>query len=355
MNQTVPDPSLSTSIGLTPESQDVLDDQTAMEEMKKAFAQIEALKQDESPQEEVEEKPDETASDEPDGAVLEEQTTPPVEGQPEQEKPVADEPPKKKKASVWDTYKREKYALLEEKESLARENQKLKDMLEESVYRGTYHYGKSAYAELDKAMDAKKKAFEEGDTDALIKADVSLIKAQRAVDDLEAWMEEEKRKTPEPTPKAPASDSAPSSKLSAAQNAMAQDWLQEHPDLNPSLPSYQSEKAQKVAGFINHLDSYIAQNNLQHTFYSDAYFQTVNDFIVDLERPSQGATVPTPAASTTASPPVAGVRNSHGTTSPTKQKVEVVLTADERRMARNAGIPEKEWLKYKIEELRSRT
>lgn len=356
MTNTVPDPSLSTSLGLTSESQDILTDDAAMEEMKKAFQQIEALKQGENPEEEEKEEPlieegeehppEETGSsdkteDKPDEKPEEKPSEPPV---------VEDDKKKKTKQPLWDL-KREKYALLEEKEALAEENRKLKEMLDESVYRGTYHYGKSAYGELDKAIESKKKAFEEGDTDALIKADIALIKAQRAVDDLEGWMEEEKRKNPEKEGEKPPAPETPAAvKLSPVQEAMARDWLQENPDLNPSLPSYKQEKARIVSGFIEHLDGYIAQENLQHTLYSDAYFKAIDDFMIDLERPTPTATPSAP----TPSPSVAGVRNSYGTSAPDKQKLAVVLTSDEKRMARNAGISEKEWLKYKIEDLRRR-
>ncbi len=356
MNTTVPDPSVSTATGLPPESEALLTDDSAMDEMKKAFEQIEALKQGEIPEEEdkeasVVEEGDEHPSE--DTEPLDKVEDKPEETSQEQSaesSPVEDDKKKKTKQPLWDL-KREKYALLEEKEALSQENQRLKEMLDESVYRGTYHYGKSAYGELDKAIESKKKAFEEGDTDALIKADIALIKAQRAVDDLESWMEEEKRKTPEQEGEKPLAPETPAAvKLSPVQAAMAQDWLQEHPDLNPSSPSYALEKARTVAGFIEHLDGYIAQNNLQNTLYSETYFKTVNDFIADMERSTPTTTPPVP----TPSPSVAGVRNSHGTSTPDKQKLTVVLTSDEKRMARNAGVSEKEWLKYKIEDMRRR-
>jgi hypothetical protein len=221
-------------------------------------------------------------------------------------------------------------------------------MLEESVYRGTYHYGKSAYGALEKAIEDKKKAIEDADTDALIKADRALIKAERAVEDLEYWLESEKQKTgdSESTKPSASSPQQPVAQISPTQATMAQDWFREHPELNPALPSYRIDKAQQVTGFIQHLDTYIAQNNLQHTYFSAPYFETIDNFIADLEKPMPKA------PSSVSQPSVAGVRNSHGVSVPEKRKMEVVLSADERRMARNAGIPEKEWLKHKIEEMR---
>jgi len=344
-----------TPIGLTPEGTESLDNAAAMAEMQKAFAQIEAMKQGKPLEEETEEKsePEETPSEDSEKNTPEEEKAPDVPDpeEPVEDKPAPDEAKKKKKESVWDTYKREKYALLEEKETLAQENQRLKEMLEESVYRGTYHYGKSAYAALEKAIEDKKKAIEDADTDALIKSDRALIKAERAVEDLEYWLEEEKRKTSETeeTQKAPSTGQPSAPAISPSQAAMAQDWMKEHPDLNPALPSYRIDKAQQVTGFINHLDAYIAQNNLQHTSFTAPYFETINNFIADLEIPAAPSAPTTPPVS---QPSVAGVRNSYGGPSAEKRKLEVVLSADEKRMARNAGIPEKEWLKHKIDELR---
>ena len=356
-------------LGLTRDGVEALDNTAAMAEMQKAFAQIEALKQgQELKDEESTEEPDAPAGQEGQGEeTTETPETDSTEGtpSPEKEKPaeVSEEPPsetpgddtkKKKKDSVWDTYKREKYHLLEEKEALAQENQRLREMLEDSVYRGTWHYGKSAYAALDKAIADKKRALEEGDTDALIQADRDLIKAERAVGDLEDWLEAEKQKTGGTEKTAPSPEKTASPPLSPAQAALAQDWMKEHPDLNPALPSYERDKAQQVAGFINHLDAYIAQNNLQHTYLSGPYFETIDNFIADMERPAIPKTTPaTPSTAPTAgSPSVAGVRNTYGASSGEKRKMEVVLTADEKRMARNAGIPEKEWLKYKIDDMR---
>jgi hypothetical protein len=356
-------------LGLTPEGTAALDNTAAMAEMQKAFAQIDALKQGQAlKDEESPEEPDAPAGQ---GGQGEETTGTPTADSPEaatatpeedkladaDQEPSVETPPddkkKKRKDALWDI-KREKYALLEEKEALAQENQRLKEMLEDSVYRGTWHYGKSAYASLDKAIADKKRALEEGDTDALIQADRDLIKAERAVGDLEDWLEAEKQKTGGTEKTAPSSEKTVTPPLSPAQAALAQDWMKEHPDLNPALPSYERDKAQQVAGFIHHLDAYITQNNLQHTYLSGPYFETIDHFIADLERPAPSKTTPatTPPASTAGSPSVAGVRNTYGASSGEKRKMEVVLTADEKHMARNAGIPEKEWLKYKIDDMR---
>jgi hypothetical protein len=340
-NINTPDPMESTAIGMTAESTHELENENAMSLMQDAFQKIEKLKQGET----LDEEKGEQAEEEPEPDPVEEPASEDVT--PSAEEPPADDK-KTKKLSAWDMYKHEKYRLLEEKERLAQENQRLKEQLEESVYNGTYHYGKSAYAELDKAIDAKKRAFEESDTDAMIKADVALIKAQRGVDDLESWMDAEKRKEPRPS-ETPSTTGQPTYSLSAPQAAMIQDWFQEHPDLNPSSASYVKDKALKVIDFVNYIDGYIAQNNLQHTLMSPDYFQAIDDFIHDMEQPKKKTQPSTPP------PSVAAVKNAYGQSGMngnSRPKVRVTLTADEKRMARNMGVSEEEWAKYKSEEMK---
>ncbi len=333
-----------------------LDDAAAMEEFKKAFTKIEAQKSGEEEAQEDDPPSEEGGEEEgqEDESLPQEDEKEASESPGESPEPHAPDPetlPRKKerKPSLWEL-KREKYELLEEKERIEAENRRLKEELEASVYRGTYHYGKSAYASLDKAIADKKRAIEDGDTDALIQADRDLIKAERAVDDLERWMEQEKEKEspskPEPTPALPPAPAQPSPK----QMAMVQDWLGEHPTINPASPSYDVSAGQEVGAFVNYLDSYIHQNNLHGTLYSPAYFEAIENFMADREKKSMPAKEVTPRPQN-----VAGVKNAYGGSAMGKTSpLRITLTADEKRMARTAGLSEKDWLKYKIDEMKEK-
>src|ERR1044072_3928818 len=84
---------------------------------------------------------------------------------------------KDKKAYKYRKLQNDKYRALAEKEAALQRAAQLEEMLKESLSSGTYHYGKNVYAEVDKAKEAKKRAFEEGDLDSYMDADVALIKA----------------------------------------------------------------------------------------------------------------------------------------------------------------------------------
>src|ERR1700749_394730 len=59
-------------------------------------------------------------------------------------------PPKEKKEKTWQINK-ERYKAIAEKEEALRQVQELQELLNQALNTSTYHYGKSAYSELDKA------------------------------------------------------------------------------------------------------------------------------------------------------------------------------------------------------------
>lgn len=336
------------------------DDAAAMEEFQKAFEQIRERQSGEPPQEEEEGTENDVPEEEPQGddereEEPEEEETSDGDQEPSDPQPEAETkepaPKKERKPTLWEL-KKEKYELLEEKEKIEAENRRLKQALEDSVYQGTYHYGKGAYAQLEKAIEDKKRAIEASDVDALVKADMALNKAQRAVEDVERWLEQEKEKEEPATekPHAPTTTVPSVPPVSPRQMAMVQDWLGEHPTINPASPSYDVSAGQEVGAFVNYLDSYIHQNNLHGTLYSPAYFEAIENFMADRERKVAPAKEPTPRPQN-----VAGVKNAYGGSASGKvSPVRITLTADEKRMARTAGLSEKEWLKYKIDDMKEK-
>ena len=82
--------------------------------------------------------------------------------------------------------------------------------------------------------------------------------------------------------------------------------------------------------------------------FSDAYFEAIDNHIDSIRKPIVKTNTPPASANN-----VAGVKNSyqlHGSSQGRNTK-KIILTADEKRMASNAGISEEDWLKYKIEDL----
>lgn len=315
-------------------------DPTGLAEINAAFEEIKKL-EDEKAQEieeaeretrEEEEKPQEKSAHEEESASEEEETR-------EEEKPAKKE---KKEEKLW-KIKKDKYRALAEKEALSQENTKLKQMLSESLNSGAYHYGKSAYSELEIAKESKKKAIEEGNVDALIEADMALTKVINTINDLEKWASVEEQKSSKSV------EYTESQNLNSVQHEIAADWLDSHSYLRPGSSDYNQKLASKVAGFISDLDANLINNGREDAYFSEDYFGAIENYITEVK----GETRKTPKKSESVAP-IGSVRNSYSGSpvGKTSGLTQMTLSADERRMCANAGISEKDWLKYKLEDLK---
>jgi hypothetical protein len=130
-------------------------------------------------------------------------------------------------------------------------------------------------------------------------------------------------------------------------NEIAGDWLDDHPELSPNSRSYNPEIAEKVAGFINSLDKKLARNGQHNAYFSPGYFNTIEQYMADIK--NQGTKNRNPESASY----IGGVRSHHSSSVNGKNSIpsRMILTADEKRMAANAGISEKEWLKFKLEDM----
>lgn len=313
-------------------------DKTGLAEIHAALEEIEKLNNSQSENKEAkdhEEQDKEISTEQEDSEPLE------VVAEEEER-----ETPKKKDKKLWKEIKR-KYQVMAEKEALAKENAQLRQMLEESLSSGTYHYGKSAYAELERAKENKRKAIEDGNVDGLIEADVALTKAMNAISELEKWAYTGNVKKPESQQQP--TNTAGNYNYGVTETEIIADWLEDHPYLQPTSSKYNSTLANQVADFVNRLDSSLERNGQRDAYFSEDYFNAIDNYIADLKKGQVKA-----AKTIEASAHVGGVRNSYS--SPTSNKnsgsKQMILTADEKRMCANAGISEQEWLKYKLEDLK---
>lgn len=319
---------IATNTATNNQEYEIAEDNTGLDEIQKAIDEIEKLKNDEVESEETEEI---EAVEEPKES--------------EEEQDSKKDNYDNKEDLLW-KIKKDKYRALAAKDALMQENLQLKQMLNESLNSGTYHYGKSAYAELEKAKESKKRAIEEGNVDALIESDIALTKALNTVNDLEKWAYNEsqnKAKTEEYTKETPQDN------FTSVEHEIATDWLDNHSYLQPTSPDYNPKLATQVAGFINHLDANLAKNGQMDAYFSEPYFKTIENYITEIKSEPQKT-----AKKIESVAHIGGVRNSY-TGSPNNKAsapTQMILTADERRMCANAGISEKEWLKYKLEDLK---
>ena len=238
----------------------------------------------------------------------------------------------------------DKYRALAEKEEARQEIAQLKKMLDESLNSGTYHYSQNAHLALDKAKEAKEKAIENGDTKALIESDIAIVKALNAINELDKWNSEAQTQHSLQQPSKPLYD------YHETQQAKASDWLEGHSYLQPRSKDYNKDIATQVSDFINHLDDTIVRKNLNDVYFSEEYFDTIDKYIASINHQPQKV-----SRNSESSAHIGAVRNSYGYSgnSQSPSKTQITLTADEKIMAANAGISEKEWLKFKLEDLKT--
>jgi len=246
--------------------------------------------------------------------------------------------------------KKLKFKAIAERDAIAAERDEYKKMLKEALDSGSYHHAKSVDAELSMAKDLRRKAIENGDIDSMFEADEAYNKALIAKHEIDKWnYQQSNYKSNSDENRGYNSQTHPeqvNNILSPLQQTMAQEWVESHPELNPESRSYDKNLAEKVAPYINNLESNINQSGQMQYLYSSEFFDMVDNYIDKVKTPK----VSTPPLF---SNNVAGVKKSYqgSSTAPPSNKKQIVLTAEEKIMASNAGVSEKEWLKFKIEEL----
>lgn len=334
------------------------EDTSGLEEIRQAMDQINKIKKGTDPQPDstVDEKTaleqeninGDNEDDSEDVSDIDQQEPEEIEettNEEESEVAIKPDSKKQKEKKFWKE-RREKYKAIAERDKLAAELEELRAQRDKALEVGNYHYGRNAYADLEKAKILHKKAIDDGDSDAYTEANIALVRAANAVDELERWTAQNKPQ--EHTQQYSSNNQSAHGRISLVQQEMAKDWLEGHPELNPSSRKYDINLAQKVGNYINALDRNIADSGQNEHYFSDAYFDAIDNHIDSLRK--QSLKTNTPPASVDN---VAGVKKSyqsHGS-SQGRNTQKIILTADEKRMASNAGISEEDWLKYKIEDL----
>lgn len=317
-----------------------LNDTAGLAEITEAIKEIERLKNGGSPKEEIlndqEEEPEEEEPEEEESEEEESEEESELKKLPSKEVP-------KKLDKIW-KIKRSRYKALAELKIAEEENARLKEMLAESLSSGTYHYGKNVYSDLEKAKELKRKAIEEGNIDASIEADISLNRAINNINELEKWSASSENRY---SPKQPVYQE--SSYNNEIELEKAADWLEDHPELQPSSNQYNLNLATQVIQFVHNLDQGIDSHGRPDLKYSEEYFDTIDGFIKDINNKDK---LQTKRKKLESAGHVGSVRNSYGNANGKSSKnIQMSLTADERKICAAGGISEKDWLRYKLEDL----
>lgn len=320
-----------------------IDDAAAMAEIQKAFDKIDALAEQDSSKEKDAPIIEEEVSEKETQLLPEEE----VEETEEDNEAIIDEdieieaPQKMKKGDKYRKLQNDKYRAIAEKEAMAARVNQLEEMLKDSLNSGTYHYGKNVYGDLERARAKKAYAYEQGDTKLAVEADEELIKAMYAVNDLEKWTSQLDRDKNNNTPQ-----NAQQPTTTNVEQELVMDWFDSHPYLKSTSKKYDAKLTQKVGEFADRLDYNLSRKGQSHLIYSEAYFNKLDNYIDSLTKKPVDV-----AKNIESHKGVSGVRGSMpaNQSASGRRPTQIVLNANEKQMALNMGISEKDWLKYKLE------
>jgi len=263
-----------------------------------------------------------------------------VEGEEEADEEVEKEDKKPKKNDDLRAYRNKMYKERAEKLNALQRINELEGLLNESVSSQTYQYGKSAYADLQKAKEDVKRSLEVQDVQAYTEAMVNLNKACHAVNNLEEWANK-----PAPQPQQQKFDVE-----TTLREQIRDDWIDNHPEFHPHSKYYNEALTKKVESFVSKFDYQLEKERKLDYQYSPEYFDTIDNYIESLNR-----TAPRKAASVSSSlPNVGGVRNSYSGKPRAQTKSSLPeLTHEEKRMCQEMGVSEDSWRMHKKEELKT--
>jgi len=319
----------------------VIQDVSGLDEIQKALQEIERLDSNNSEdlkevKEAGSEKESEENSDEDSNESFGEDSI-------ETETNEESKPRKKKDKTLWKA-QRQKYKALSERDELLEENKRLKEMLDESINSEAYHYSKNAYGDLERAKELKKRAIEEGDIDLVMDADIAMTKAVQNINELERWATSEEQKAAQNYKTTNNNAQQQEQAFGYKEQEMVRDWLDEHPYLEPTSEQYNPQLANKVANYAQTIENQLTANNRRDLLFSDEYFDAIDEYVGSLRKEESRSKKIDSVA------PVGGVTKNYNSVTKSKSgPSKVILTADERRMCHNAGLDEKDWLKYKLE------
>ncbi len=332
-----------------------------LEAVQKSLAQVEKIvngDQDNQaqPSEEIEEKeqPEEEAEAETaqnDNEAVEDSEDGEQDGNPRQEKV----------RKLWKERKKQ-YRLIAEKAEIQKENDRLKEMLNEALENSKYYYSQSLTLELERAQARRDEAMAAGDKLEYNKADQDINNARFYLNDLKRW------ESPAPKQDAgreyyPQNENIPQyqtqqyqpqqyqqpNNIGAIEQQIIHDWFEQHPYLMNTSSKYNPEIAQKVQKFAQDYDNKIMRGEVEDSYYSEKYFDHIDNYIDMLKNKTKQVRNIGSAGY------VGGVRGVRNATETQKAAPNRIVFNDiDRGIMTATGMSEDEYKKYKLQELKGK-
>ena len=238
----------------------------------------------------------------------------------------------------YKTEKKKRKSALADRQRLEQENHYLKTHLNGAVENSAKLYGRDLYNDLEKIKNIKKQALLGDDPDLLIEADELYQTALYKVNEYEGYLNDKDSSNVNGNDdQSNNTNYEEQVKLSAGQ-----EWINEHPELIEDSYKYNPKIQKELGSFIEQFDRELILKGREDEILTEPYLNVLEEFIdnVKVNKSENGYTTSK----------VGGVRNNFSNGDSGRMKV--TLTAFDKNYARNLGITEKEYLKYKIEDIK---
>lgn len=263
--------------------------------------------------------------------------------------PVVEKPKKNNIGQRLSEVQREKYRLIEESERLRVENDRLRTMADASTQTALQHYDQAVTQRMEAAKNQKIKAFESGDINAQMEADVALSMATAELQQLNHLKSQQQTyQQPQYQPQQPYQQSY---EYQQQQNHnVVKEWAENNTWFHPASDNYDEDLSNAVHAYCTQFDNNLYRAGQAHQIMSPEYLSLVDGYVQearqyisqnkgrrDLQmKPSRGTVAP--------------VRGGYSGQSQQGSTQKVKLTAEESDMARRLGVDDKTYLQHRMKD-----
>jgi len=263
----------------------------------------------------------------------------------EEEEPVIEDDTFREKYYIE---KKKRKSALADRQRLEQENYQLKNALGGTIDSNAELYGRDLYNDLEKIKNIRKQAllgafgdpndpeYASKNADILNEADDLFQKASYKINEYEKFIANRNSATGD-------NDAEPEQNYEEQiKLEKAQEWMDEHPELVEGSYNYNPKIATEFSSFVKQVDRELRKEGREDEILSDRYLELLDEFTESIKtnRTRDGY----------ATSKVGGVRNNFSNGS--NNTIKVTLTEFDKNYAKNLGISEKEYLKYKIEDIK---
>jgi hypothetical protein len=242
--------------------------------------------------------------------------------------------------------KQKRKGVYADRQKLEQENEELRQYLQNTISSNAELYKSNLVSDLEKIKGLRKQALLGDDPDLLIEADDLYYKALMRLNQFEANYnkapENEKKEVQEPEESSKVQYDT--SKIDEERLDNAKEWLNNRPELIEGSKQYNPRIQKALSTFIEEFDSELRKKGQADDILSDDYLDVLDEFVdtIRLEKPKSGYKTSS----------VGSVRNNFSSSGGNSNTIQVKLDSWEKDYAKNLGLSEKEYLKWKIEDIK---